>query len=149
VEFKTWLRAEWDRVTGFALIILGAIVLYAGYDGVGNSAYVAEQLAYVVSGGLGGIFLLAVGATFLIRSDLHDHWRQLDRIETVIRDQAEGPVQGVGVNAVGSISVASNGQAQADPRSDQVESDQAGSAGSASSEDAAVSARGRRRPLQA
>jgi hypothetical protein len=93
VELKTWLRAEWDRVTGFALIVLGAIVLYAGYDGVGSSGYVAEQLAYVVSGGLGGIFLLAVGATFLIRSDLHDHWRQLDRIEAVIREQAEAPVE--------------------------------------------------------
>jgi len=87
MELKTWLRLEWDRVLGFALIAVGAIVLYAGYDGVGDSAYVAEQIAYLVSGGLGGLFLLAVGATFLIRSDLHDHWRQLDRIESAIRGE--------------------------------------------------------------
>ena len=88
MELKTWLRMEWDRVLGFALVVVGAIVLYAGYDGVGESAYVAEQIAYLVSGGLGGIFLLAVGATFLIRSDLHDHWRQLDRIESAIRGES-------------------------------------------------------------
>ena len=93
MELKTWLRMEWDRVLGFALIGLGAIVLYAGYDGVGQSGYVAEQIAYLVSGGLGGIFLLAVGATFLIRSDLHDHWRQLDRIEAAIRAESAARVE--------------------------------------------------------
>jgi hypothetical protein len=101
MELKTWLRLEWDRVLGFALVAAGAIVLFAGYNGVGNSAYVAEQIAYLVSGGLGGIFLLAVGATFLIRSDLHDHWRQLDRIESAIRgERVPDPASTNGTTAV-------------------------------------------------
>ena len=53
----TWLRAEWDRVLGFTLIALGAVLLVLGYLGVSDSPYVAEQLSYIVSGGLGGLFL--------------------------------------------------------------------------------------------
>ena len=148
MELKTWLRAEWDRVTGFALVVLGAIVLYAGYDGVGGSAYVAEQLAYLVSGGLGGIFLLGVGATFLIRSDLHDHWRQLDRIETVIREQAGAPAA---ASEVASNGLAARSMAPVIPESDDVASAGMASAGmapEATAQDATNGHRaGRRSPL--
>jgi len=88
-DIKTWLRAEWDRVAGVVLVVIGAIALVLGYQGVANSGYVAEQLAYVVSGGLGGLFCLGLGAVFLLRSDLHDHWRQLDRVEAAIRRERD------------------------------------------------------------
>ena len=57
MDLMTWLRAEWDRVLGFTLIALGAVLLVLGYLGVSDSPYVAEQLSYIVSGGLGGLFL--------------------------------------------------------------------------------------------
>ena len=66
MDLMTWLRAEWDRVLGFTLIALGAVLLVLGYLGVSDSPYVAEQLSYIVSGGLGGLFLLGAGATLLI-----------------------------------------------------------------------------------
>lgn len=88
MDLQTWLKQEWDRFLGVGFVVLGAVALYAGYQGIAGSAYVAEQLAYLVSGGLGGILLVAVGATFLIRSYLHDHWRQLDSIEDAIRSTA-------------------------------------------------------------
>jgi hypothetical protein len=88
-DVKTWLRAEWDRVAGVVLVAIGALALVLGYRGVANSGYVAEQLAYVVSGGLGGLFCLGLGAVFLLRSDLHDHWRQLDRVEAAIRREPD------------------------------------------------------------
>jgi hypothetical protein len=84
VDVLSWLRAEWDRVAGFGLIALGAIALVIGYQGVNDSPYVAEELAYIISGGLGGLFLLGTGATLLISADLHDEWRKLDRIEAAI-----------------------------------------------------------------
>jgi hypothetical protein len=88
-DLKTWLRAEWDRVAGVAAIVVGALALYLGYRGVSRSGYLAAELAYVVSGGIGGVFLLGLGALFLLRGDLHDHWRQLDRIEAAIRRQPD------------------------------------------------------------
>jgi hypothetical protein len=87
-DIARWLRAEWDRVAGFGLIGLGALLLVLGYSGVSRSPYVAEQLAYVVSGGLGGLFCLGVGGVLLISADLHDEWRKLDRIEVALRQAA-------------------------------------------------------------
>lgn len=88
MDGKSWLRAEWDRVAGFCLIALGALLLVLGYAGVSESPYVAEGLSYIMSGGIGGLFLLGAGATLLISADLHDEWRKLDRVETQLRRAA-------------------------------------------------------------
>ena len=93
MDLMTWLRAEWDRVLGFTLIGLGAVLLVIGYLGVSESPYVAEQLSYITSGGLGGLFLLGAGATLLILADLHDEWRKLDRVEAILSGQIPFPVQ--------------------------------------------------------
>ncbi len=85
MDGKTWLRAEWDRVAGFCLIALGALLLVLGYTGVSGSPYVAEALSYIMSGGIGGLFLLGAGATLLISADIHDEWRKLDRVEDALR----------------------------------------------------------------
>jgi hypothetical protein len=90
-DIARWLRAEWDRVAGFGLIGLGALLLVLGYSGVSRSPYVAEQLAYVVSGGMGGLFCLGFGAVLLLGADLHDEWRKLDKIEVAIRQSAGAP----------------------------------------------------------
>jgi hypothetical protein len=91
MDLMTWLRAEWDRVLGFTLIAIGAVLLVLGYIGVSNSPYVAEQVAYIVSGGLGGLFLLGSGATLLILADLHDEWRKLDRVEALLSGEIPFP----------------------------------------------------------
>lgn len=83
----TWLRAEWDRVAGFGLIILGAVFLFLGYQGVQESPFLAEGLAYIASGGLGGLFCMGVGVGLLLSADLHDEWHKLDRIEAAIRGE--------------------------------------------------------------
>src|SRR5207249_10468499 len=93
MHLMTWLRAEWDRVLGFGLIALGAVLLVLGYLGVSNSPYVAEQLSYIVSGGLGGLFLLGAGATLLILADLHDEWRKLDRVEAMLSGEIPVPAR--------------------------------------------------------
>jgi hypothetical protein len=93
MDLMTWLRAEWDRVLGFGLVALGAILLVLGYLGVSNSPYVAEQLSYIVSGGLGGLFLLGAGATLLILADLHDEWRKLDRVEAMLSGEIPFPAR--------------------------------------------------------
>lgn len=85
MDGKSWLRAEWDRVAGFCLIALGALLLVLGYAGVSGSPYVAEALSYIMSGGIGGLFLLGAGATLLISADIHDEWRKLDRVEDALR----------------------------------------------------------------
>src|SRR6266699_5206083 len=87
-DLAKWLRAEWDRAAAVALVVLGLIFVAVGYNGVANSPYVAEELAYLASGAVGGLFLLGAGALLWLSADLHDEWRKLDRIEAAIRGEA-------------------------------------------------------------
>ena len=78
------LKKQWDRVIALALTVVGAVFLISGWVGVSGTAVLSEQSPYMVSGGLGGIFLLGVGATLWISADLRDEWRKLDRIEQAL-----------------------------------------------------------------
>jgi hypothetical protein len=81
MELWKWLRLQWDRVTGCAFVLTGAVALLTGWSKVSATPYPAEQIPYVVSAGLGGLFLLGVGATLWHSADLRDEWRKLDRLE--------------------------------------------------------------------
>ena len=81
MELFKWLRLEWDRVFGAAFVVTGAVALLTGWSKVSATPYPAEQIPYVVSAGLGGLFLLGVGATLWHSADLRDEWRKLDRLE--------------------------------------------------------------------
>ena len=81
MELIKWLHLQWDRVIGAALVVTGAVALLTGWSKVSGTAYPAEQIPYLVSAGLGGLFLLGVGATLWHSADLRDEWRKLDRLE--------------------------------------------------------------------
>jgi len=81
MELFKWLRLQWDRVFGAAFVVTGAVALLVGWSKVSATPYPAEQIPYVVSAGLGGLFLLGVGATLWHSADLRDEWRKLDRLE--------------------------------------------------------------------
>jgi hypothetical protein len=85
----TWLRAEWDRMLAVILIVAGAAALVFGYWGIAHARYTLDGMAFLVSGGLGGLFLLGLGATLLLSADLHDEWRKFDRIEAALAELAE------------------------------------------------------------
>src|SRR5260221_4021325 len=80
------LQKQWDRVLALALTITGVVFLISGWVGVSGTAVLAEQAPYIVSGAIGGIFLLGVGVTLWISADLRDEWRKLDRIEKALAD---------------------------------------------------------------
>lgn len=91
MDLMAWLRAQWDRVLAWALIGVGAIALLVGWLGVSHTAYLVEQIPYVISAGLVGIFLLGLGATIWISADLRDEWRKLDRIDRALERHAADP----------------------------------------------------------
>ena len=84
MELGKWVRLAWDRVAALALIAVGAVVLVVGWIGVSGEVYPAKQLPFMMSGGVGGVFLLGVGALFWLSSDLRDEWTKLDRIEEAL-----------------------------------------------------------------
>jgi hypothetical protein len=86
MDLNNLVKSQWDRVAAIGLTAVGAIFLLIGWIGVSGTAFLAEQAPYILSGGIGGVFFLGVGATLWISADLRDEWRKLDRIETALGD---------------------------------------------------------------
>ena len=84
MELKTWIRAQWDRAVGALGVVAGLLALLLGYQGVADTPYPAEQIPYVVSGGVLGICLIGIGLTAWLSADLRDEWHKLDRIEQLL-----------------------------------------------------------------
>lgn len=84
MDLNSLLKSQWDRAGAVALSVIGLIFLLVGWIGVSGTAYLAEQAPYILSGGVGGVFLLGIGATLWISADLRDEWRKLDRIEAAL-----------------------------------------------------------------
>jgi hypothetical protein len=76
-ELIKYLRVQWDRAGAIACAIAGIVMLIVGYVGTSGTEYIAEQIPYLVSGGLTGIVLLAAAAVLWISADLRDEWREL------------------------------------------------------------------------
>lgn len=86
MNLLTIVKSLGDRFLGWALVGVGCLGLLLGFAGVKDTAYVAEQLPYVISGGIGGLFLLGLGATLLLSADLRDQWRALIDIRDEMRE---------------------------------------------------------------
>ncbi len=83
------LRAQWDRVAAIGCVLVGLISLLLGWIGVSDTEFLAEQMSYLASGGLFGIFALGVGVALWISADMRDEWRKLDRVEHLLADALE------------------------------------------------------------
>lgn len=79
-----WARAQWDRLGAWILISGGALAVILGWLGVRSEALTQKQIPYVISGGIGGLLLIAVGAMLWLSADLRDEWRKLDAIERAL-----------------------------------------------------------------
>lgn len=85
MDFVKWLRAQRDRVGGWGCVAIGAVMVISGWFSISGTSVVSSQLTYLASGGIGGLFLLGAGFGLLIRADMHDEWRKLDRLESALR----------------------------------------------------------------
>ena len=83
------IRTQWDRVAAWVAVGAGALALLVGWLGVSDSVIAAEQLPYIISGGLGGIALIAVGLTLWLSADIRDEWTELHALVTRLDDRAD------------------------------------------------------------
>ena len=75
---------QWDRVGGVALVLVGLGVLVAGCAGVSAATETVDQMSYLMSGGVLGLFLLGLGATLWLSADLRDEWRKMDHLQASV-----------------------------------------------------------------
>ena len=83
------MRALSDRVGATIFAALGALALLLGWIGVSRTGYVSEQMPYIISGGLLGIFLLGAGGVLWLSADLRDDWRKLDALDETMHKLEE------------------------------------------------------------
>ena len=82
---RRWVRNQWDRTAALVATGTGLLGLLLGWVGVSGATLPSQQIPYLASGGLVGLFALGIAATLWLSADLHDEWRKLDEL----RDQLE------------------------------------------------------------
>ncbi len=71
-------------ILGWLAIIAGAVALLIGYWGVSGTLRTGKQMPYLISGGLGGIFLLGLGAALLFGSELSEARKEIAEVRELI-----------------------------------------------------------------
>jgi uncharacterized membrane protein len=62
-------------VVGIVLLVVGLVLIFAGYWGASGTALLAEQIPYVLSGGFLGVGVMVVGAAMFVRYSLSRYLR--------------------------------------------------------------------------
>ena len=70
--------------TGIALTVAGGATMAVGWVGLDRSTLLTEQIPWIVSGGLGGLALLAAGLQFFSAAGFAAERRRLERVEAAI-----------------------------------------------------------------
>jgi len=89
VDILKFVRTQWDRTGAVVAILGGLLVLLLGWLGTSDTKYVAQQIPYVMSGGLLAIMLLTIGAVLWLSADLRDEWRELSEQGEVLLAEQE------------------------------------------------------------
>lgn len=76
-----------------ALVVTGVVAEFIGYWGVSGTLDPGKQLPYLISGGIGGLFLLGAAAALLFSSDLGGVRQEVtdvhDLVESLTREVRE------------------------------------------------------------
>jgi len=76
--------------------------MLTGWLGISRATLTTEQIPYLASGGLGGLFALGVAATLWLSGDMHDEFDALQDIRNMMADAIEANPTGAAPS--GSIS---------------------------------------------
>jgi hypothetical protein len=76
-------------VVSVALIAAGFLAIFLGYRGAARSLIVAEQLPFLLSGGVGGIALIVAGAGVLaVQSSRYWNARERQQLDRLVASAA-------------------------------------------------------------
>ena len=85
-----------DRLTDFTLraaaallTVAGLVAVLVGYLGVRDQSHIELQLPYLISGGLGGLVLMGLGALVLIQYQMRVQARRFAEVTDVLDEWKE------------------------------------------------------------
>ena len=88
------LKLFWDRAAAVTCLVVAIVVLVSGWVSLSAESEAGDQIPYIMSGGIGGLFILWIGTTLWLSADLRDEWRKLDALDESVRKLAETQVSG-------------------------------------------------------
>jgi hypothetical protein len=105
------MKNHWARlggVLGIVYCIAGFVLIFLGWNGAASHDRVESQLPYVVSGGIAGLALVAVGAALIVAYSLRTDRVELKASIDALRDRAlaSAPAAGAGANPAGASAAA-------------------------------------------
>ena len=107
------LKLQWDRVSGLVCGVAAVVMLVTGWVGLSDRNDPADQIPFIMSGGLGALLLIGIGATLWLSADLRDEWHTLEGIGETLREGAgAAPVE---LDQPRSITLTENGVTTAEP----------------------------------
>ena len=77
MNLMKYVRVQWDRTGAVVAAVVGVVALIFGYLGTSDTEYIAEQIPFIISGGLAAIVLFTVAGVLWLSADLRDEWREL------------------------------------------------------------------------
>jgi hypothetical protein len=98
------LRNHWQRLGAASAAFVGVLFLIVGWWGVSGADLTTEQIPYLASGAVGGLFLLGIAATLWLSADLRDEYLKLDDIYQVVEHLENGSRRGAKALANGAES---------------------------------------------
>jgi hydrogenase/urease accessory protein HupE len=79
------------RNIGLVLVVAGVVALLVGWVGLRDATFLADQVSYVVSGGIAGVALSMTGLALVASANTREEATgRLDRIEAVIQSRRGG-----------------------------------------------------------
>jgi hypothetical protein len=86
MEITKIMRNQWDRVAAAVLVVVGLLALAVGWAGASRTSFPAEQIPYILSGGLFALCAIAIGTTLWLSADLRDEWCKLDHLDETLAE---------------------------------------------------------------
>jgi hypothetical protein len=99
MEFWRWVKCQWDRAAALVAFVAGLVSLLLGWIGISGVTLPAEQIPYLASDTVFGLFALGTAATLWLSADLRDEWRKLEDIHQTMLEEAENRPAGGMVDA--------------------------------------------------
>ena len=95
-----WNALDWRQVLGGAVVIIGLVTLAVGWWGISGTSKTHEQLTYLLSGGLVGASLVAVGGIIIIAYQHHADRLALMELERRIAGEFDVLYSKLGLDSV-------------------------------------------------
>jgi hypothetical protein len=82
--FWVWVGRALRPYVGWICAAVGFLVIIIGWFGVSGQALVAKQLPYLISGGLGGVALVGIGAAMISAERRRQDTGRIERLEEMV-----------------------------------------------------------------